>query len=353
VLFVAPIVLLAASRTRRDPAVLLAAVLAAVAFGGWLFFTRWYYGDLVPTSFYVKFPRAGLVERLVVGVEYVLSFVVLTWTGLALAWREGRGAAPGQRPLVYGVWTGLALVCAYGILAGTVHMMYSYRFFVPYVPVLWLCLLHGEAERQAVPGMSAASAQRVRWGTAAALALQSLLLVFIWRYSENPSLSLAVVPQSVGRDWHEFSRIGERYGAAADRAVRLQAQELEAHWRTRPESAVRPPRMAVQTAGVLPFLVPDAYVLELLVSYRHACPSPHQAAADYWQVFRDVPSGDDGPLPAPAGWDLISVHNVDVTVLAQSPHRVAVELWFQPHPAEPSLPPTIDGACLPGSGSVR
>jgi hypothetical protein len=244
-------------------------------------------------------------------------------------------------------------VFAYGILAGTVHMMYSYRFFVPYVPVLWLCLLQGAAARDPAPHIREPSAARLRWGTAAALALQSLLLVFIWRYSENPNLSLLVFAQTDTNERHEFSLIGERYGAAADRAVRLQAQELEAHWRTRPESASRPPRMAVQTAGVLPFFLPDAYVLELLVSYRHSCPSPHQAAADYWQVFRDVPAGEEAPLPMPAGWYLISAHNVDVTALAQPPHRVSVELWFQPYPAEPRLPATINGACSAPSGSAR
>ena len=105
--------------------------------------------------------------------------------------------------------------------------------------------------------------------------------------------------------------------------------------------------MAVQTAGVLPFFLPDAYVLELLVSYRHLCPSPHQAAADYWQVFRDLPAGEAAAAPMPPHWYLISAHNVDVTALTQPPHRVSVELWFQPYPAEPRLPATVDGACLP------
>jgi hypothetical protein len=345
VLFAGPIALLAVILMRGDRAVRWASLLAVATFGIWLAFTRWYYGDILPTSFYVKFPRADFAERLVLGVEYVLSFAVLTWLGLALAWRVRRGGAAGRGPLVSGVWVGLALVLAYGVLAGTVHMMYAYRFFVPYLPVLWLCLMNGVAADRAKP--HAPSPARLRWGTAAALALQSLLLVFVWRYSENPNLSLAVFPQTDTNERHEFSLVGERYGAAADRAVRLQAKELDAHWRTRPESDRRPPRMAVQTAGVLPFFLPDAYVLELLVSYRHLCPSPHQAAADYWQVFRDLPAGEAAAAPMPPHWYLISAHNVDVTALTQPPHRVSVELWFQPYPAEPRLPATVDGACLP------
>ncbi len=349
VLFAGPLALAALYRRRSDPFTWLAAGAGACAFGGWLTFCHYYYGDMLPTSFYVKFPRADFAGQLALGADYLLSFLVLALLPVAWSWRRGAarsadaasasGAVDASRVATRvppELWLALAVTFAYGLFAGTVHMMYAYRCFVPYLPALWMCVLH-----RAAPGVDGPQG-RWRWGTLAVLVVQTLLLVVVWRYSMNFNLALLVQPQTVANERHEFSTLGARYGVASDRAVRQQAADMLAHWNAR---ALRPPRVAVETGGLLPFFAPDSYVLERLVSYRRFCAIPHERAADYWQVFRLLLAGADGPRPMPRGWQAVSVHNIDVTDIHQQHQRLAVELWFQPAPDTPALPPTADGAC--------
>ncbi|MBS0319249.1 MAG: hypothetical protein JSR18_01795 [Proteobacteria bacterium] len=333
-LFAAPVVAACGWPWRRDVRARVALAVAAAAFAGWLAFCQAYYGDWLPTSFHVKFPRGDLATQAVRGLEYLASFALLALLPAAWAWRRTRAtAAPTlQRTALL---LGLALTLAYGILAATVHMMYAYRFFVPYLPALWLALLPRDAR---VPPVA----------NAAILAAQTLVAVLLWQYSQNPNLSLLVLRQTPADERHEFSTLGARYTADADRAVRAQADDVMRHW-PRAGGHARPPRMAVETGGLLPYRVPDAYVLEKLVSYRDNCANPGARAADYWQVFRPVPAGvapEALPPPAP-GWERVSTRTLTVDGLMASPQRLAVELWFQRDPAPPRLPPTIHGGCLP------
>ncbi len=337
VLFVAPPVVALAWPWRRDRRVLAALAVAAAAFAGWLAFAQAYYGDWLPTSFHVKFPRGDFGAQGVLGVEYLASFALLALLPLAWLWRGARAPAQATGPQ-RALWTGLALTLAYGILAATVHMMYAYRFFVPFLPALWLALLPRDA--RVGPG-----------ATAAILVAQTLVALLLWQYSQNPNLSLLARRQAPADERHEFSTLGARYTADVDRAVRAQADDVHAHW---PRAGhARPPRMAVETGGLLPWRVPEAYVLEKLVSWRRYCANPGARAADYWQVFRPVPEGvaaDALPAPAP-GWERVSTRTITVDGLMPAPQRLAVELWFQQDAAPPRLPATVDGSCLPPASS--
>jgi hypothetical protein len=173
--------------------------------------------------------------------------------------------------------------------------------------------------------------------------------VFLYYFSENPNLSLALRKQDVGNEIYELSTIGAKYTRPFLAAVRASAKEIDAHWNTASAHKTRPMRIAVLTGGTLPYRLPHAYVLELLVSYRHRCSGNFASFADYAQIVHNA----DAPLSAAqlfgregAAWQLISKHEITVKGLQEKPYRLRVDIWFQEHPARLIFPSRVDEPCI-------
>jgi hypothetical protein len=140
----------------------------------------------------------------------------------------------------------------------------------------------------------------------------------------------------------EFERLGARHTAAFLDTVRAQAPAIASHW-----SADRAPRIVVSTGGTLPYELPDAYVLEVLASYRHRCRPDIVAMADYQQV---IYAADERAQVAAArraiGQTLVASDVVVADGWRPKPLPLAVEIWFVPNPAPLTLPPAIGGECI-------
>jgi hypothetical protein len=318
VAFVAPIGLACVLRDRRA---LVAALVCATSLAAWIGWTKSYYGDVLPTSFYVK--AAGFGWRdLGLGVVYAASFLVLSLAWVPWLRARDAAAAPLRRALLLG----LALEFAYAIFAGTRHMMYLYRLFVPYLPALVLAATPLARYRSAL--------------VAACLAWQAAFACFIYAQSENPSLALLATNDDV----FEFERLGARHTATFLDTIRAQAPAIAAHW-----LGPRPPRIVVSTGGILPYELPDAYVLEVLASYRHRCRPDIAAMADYQQVI--YPAGERSQVEAArraSGQSLVAGDVVVADGLRPQPLPLAVQVWFVPNPAPLTLPPSIGGDCTTG-----
>ena len=346
ILFVAPVAALTLLRHRSDLRIVGVASVCAAVVAAWIAFTYLYYDDILPTSFYVKMGDPGKPAEFVRGIVYVLSFGVLSLVIPVSAMRfwKSKTAVDTDRSLRRMLWLGVFLEGIYAIFAGDKHMMYSYRLFVPYLPSLILLVFTGKPEHRS----ASSRPRRVVW-LGLILGYQFLAALFLYYWSENPNLSLAFRKQDAGNEIYEFSTSGAKYTGTFLAAVRASTSDILAHWDKVSENRSRPMRIAVLTGGTLPYDLPDAYVLETLVSYRHHCSANLASSADYVQVIQNA----DAPLgprqifgEEDRGWQLVSKHEITVRGLQDDPYRVRIDIWHQPRPAPVILPPTVNLPCI-------
>jgi hypothetical protein len=247
-------------------------------------------------------------------------------------WRE-----MGRWGWLYG---GLCALLLYGFSAAAFHMMFTYRFFVPYLAPAALAAIH--LFRKAGwkwEGRSPAAGVLL----VGLLAAQTGLGLLVYHRTLNPT---PVDPRLLG-----FSH-GYEYAAESARsyeenfigAMKLNAADTRGHWQDLAQKPERPPRVMTYAGGVFPYFFRDTYVIENLISYRHNC-SPEinrlQRAADYLQIL--VPR--HGPVKSqlaglPPDLELVSSHEASFDGSKQK-----FMVYYQPYPLKNPLPEDIRGPC--------
>ena len=285
---------------------------------GWLVFALVYFHDAIPTSFHIKGPgNVGLTigYNLLYLIDYGLQSG-LALVGLAIfALAQGRLIGPSLSSTLgvrAGLWLGLVIaVGAYGLLAATVHMMFSFRLFMPYLPVT--AMLAGELLASITRGAPEPGARRILGMLLAIVAiLQATLAYAIERWTLNPT------------------RVAEyQYSSAADYrrtfldTLRDAAAAIEADWRGQADASSRPPRGLTFAAGLLPWQLPDAYIFEALVSWRRACPPDrrkHAHLADYVHLVTPWSGALADQLPGPPErWQQVWQRSTDFDGSATGP----------------------------------
>src|SRR5215203_5927759 len=178
----------------------------------------------------------------------------------------------------------------------THHMMFSFRFFVPYIPssvILVVDLVRRASEIREVD---------LTTGRPAYLFIGFLLFLMLFQVYQNAhtynrsvnGLSLIGEYRSLGiRDYGKFMQI-----------LNQEALDIEKHWDQIQikEDQDRHPRIITYAAGMLPYTFRESYIYEKLVSYRH-CQKRYQQAlyADYihilaprqGQVSQQLPRSED------------------------------------------------------------
>jgi hypothetical protein len=343
-LFVGPIAALCLYQHWRRSPVTAVAIAAAGVIGAWLAFTYFYYGDVLPTSFYVKLGNVTTSETLGRGAGYAVSFLVLSLLAfMAIAggfrWRERARV----HWIAVALWGGLLLQLTYALVAGTQHMMYAYRLFVPYLPASVLLLMPPDRRP-----MTMHSATRRGLLAMVVIAYQATIGLLFFYKSENPNLSLLLWRQDVGQQVYELSTVGARNTKNFLQAVQGSAKDIEAHWVGLPVAKERPMRIVALTGGMLPYLLPTAYVYEALVSYRRQCNLDPRPAADYMQVIHSEanPKSPAELFGENAGsWTLISKHVIKATGLEFKPYGLRVDIWYNRAPQPLMLSSRIDLPC--------
>ena len=343
VLYFAPLALAALWReaSRRDR--LLALVLAAVFPLAWLACARVYYGDILPTSYYTKTPHFG-PGRVIRNAKYISLW--LAWGGLLPAlpvWWLGRSRPFVARTVAsvkayWPLYVGIALELAYGLSMATSHMMYSFRCFVPYFPAVAILL----AESIRAEGAAAvAAAESRRWRTTASafvLVASVCHAAFAWNmYYRSLNGPVPLI---------EFHITGARdFMGTFPRILEEQAEVIRADWAKRPASAERPPRIVIYAGGILPHALPDAYIYENLVSYRHGrwrlLMDEFPETSDYVVTVEPLFTSEE-QFRRNGGEDYESIFSRDA-VLEGMPNRYRV--YFNPTPRANELCPRID--CVP------
>src|SRR5215216_112805 len=140
ILFFLPVTLYVASKAQSIKHIVIALAGAAILPLTWLFVSIYYYGDLLPTSFYVKTPNGNLDGLIFNGVyiaSYLLYVGIIPTVALVfiLLVPKHRTIAVLYRHFksIWWLYVGLLLEILYGLTMATHHMMFSFRFFVPYI----------------------------------------------------------------------------------------------------------------------------------------------------------------------------------------------------------------------------
>ncbi|HWE03124.1 MAG TPA: hypothetical protein VG326_12005 [Tepidisphaeraceae bacterium] len=316
--------------TRRSILSLLPGAIIAAA---WLLFSKIYYHDILPTSFYVKRPEFGL-RHLIKDEIYLLQFSIVS--GLAplaalivVRWRENKTRSlPNAFNRAWGVYAGLALFFGYALTACTVHMMFAYRLLVPFIPTAALAGFDLLAATDA-SGPKKRPLPSPFMPACGMLLLNASLATFMYIRSINPSFVAEYSHESV-RDYDKMLAV-----------LRTQADEMRDDWRRRALSADRPARLETFAAGVVPYYDRDTYIFEQLVSFRKLCVRPHEDSADYIDLI--VPR--HGSLIRQLGNQYGKDELVSSRVVSYDGKLEHFMLFYHPNPAPIALPRYVDEPC--------
>ncbi len=253
-LVTAPILLAILVVEYRRPALWVGAALCAAVASSWLLFAASYYGDIFPTSYYLKFALGGRAP--IDSVSALLNFAVVS--GLVLLALLARPASPNRnaplsKAILRGAAFSLVLFLLYASRASGQHMMFGFRLFVPYLMGAALVLSLALANPR--PTLSVLI---VGW--------QAFMVALVTFFGVNPA-PLARLP-GLDRAYTEYQYVTPAtYGLFMD-MLRADAEAIAAHWRETGGSGQ--PSIYLRTGGT-GYWLPEFYVYEALVSYRHGC----------------------------------------------------------------------------------
>lgn len=316
----------------RNRAVWAGAALAMCVAGSWLAFAYLYYGDVLPTSFYTKMisDRGPAAVSMMVAINFTLLSGLIFMVPL-LSFRRP-DCHPFGRALVLGVICGVAAFSLFALKNAGMHMMFGYRYFVPYLPTIGILL--------------AASLWRLRQVLPPVLlAGQGALGIYMVGHSINPYL-VEVIP-GIGRGQFEYATMTPRDYATFMATLEADARDLNAHW----AATERPgePVIGMHTGG-MGYWLRDFRVVEILVSYRHDCRMPYDdvvAIPDYVQGINFVRHAGRLRASFLGGAQ-------DVEILSRSEFDAgmawAIDYAYRTNGAPYVYPPQINGACM-ASGS--
>ncbi len=311
ILFFLPAVIYVAIKSRSILHVMIASIVGAILPVVWFAVSILYYGDLFPTSFYVKTPTGNL-GTLIVNGEYVAAYLlfvgvipvlVLAFVLLRTKHRTFQVLKLYLRNMGW-LWLGLLLELLYGLTIATHHMMFSFRFFVPYIPSTAIVIVDLLSRIPDTNGVVFSSGRPAILFTGFLLSLvlfQIYQNVYTYKHSVN-GISPVGEYRSLGiRDYTQFIQI-----------LKQEAIDIENHWDQVKGNSIRRPRILTFAAGMLPYTYKGSYIYEQLVSYRHCHQRFEQGLyADYVHIVVPRHGTVDQQLPKPIeNYSLISSYKL-------------------------------------------
>lgn len=256
----------------RWPAVWAGAGVALVLAGSWLSFAYLYYGDILPTSFYTKMVTDRIDDT--VSLVATLNFFLISGLVLCLPFLRfvRMPGHPFGRVLILGVLvsvTGFTLFCMKN--AG-MHMMFGYRYFVPFLPAIGILLAAAMAR---VPPLL----------PPVLLVGQGALALFVHGQSINPHLFERIGPMTGHFEYERMRPVD--YGRFIT-TLQGDAADIRAHWQATGRTGQ--PVIGMHTGG-MGYWLREFRVIEILVSYRHDCRMSYEeivAIPDYIQGINFV-----------------------------------------------------------------
>ena len=203
--------------------------------------------------------------------------------------------------------------------------MFSYRFFVPVIPLVGFYI----------------AVTNTRFKVLAGVALAANLISFSSMMLQGINFVPIKQLGPLGPYEFEYSDLTPKeYGEFIQSTIQT-AERITSHWDAQDREDV--PTIFLFTGGTGYFL-PEFYVYEALVGYRHAC-RPHLSkiieASDYIQEITGVPYGRVIARSVAQRHD-----NNQVDVLVENPAPWgSIRYWFGPQKKPIKLPSRIDLPC--------
>ena len=347
ILFFLPVTLYAALKTPSFKHVLIALAVAAILPLVWLFVSIYYYGDLLPTSFYVKTPTGNL-WGLILNGKYIASYllyigiipVVALIFVLLIPKRKTIDTLYEHFKSMWWLYIGIVLEVLYGLTMATHHMMFSFRFFVPYIPatVILVVDLVWRASKTSEVDLTTGRPAYLFTGLLLCLTLFQLYQNF---YTYNHSIN-GISP--IG----EYRAIGIHDYARFMQILKQGASDIEKHWELINADNGRRPRIITFAAGMLPYSYRESYIYEKLVSYRHCHERYRQGLyADYIHILAPRQGQINKQLPRPEdSYDLVSSYEMFFDGSMQK-----FLIYYNPQPEAHNLTARIYEPCELGINS--
>jgi hypothetical protein len=340
-LFFLPLLLYVASKAQSLKHLVIALAGGAILPLIWLFVSISYYGDLLPTSFYVKTPIGNLRSLIFNGV-YIVSY--LLYIGIIPTIAVGfLLLVPNRRRIdvlsrhfksFWWLYAGLVLEIIYGLTMATHHMMFSFRFFVPYIPstvILTVDLLRRAAESRQIEPPIGQPAYLFTGFLLCLMMSQIYQNIYTYNYSVNGISSIG-----------EYRSLGIRDYVGFIQILKQEALDIEKHWKEENGDSGRRPRIITYAAGMLPYTFRESYIYEKLVSYRH-CHQRYQQGlyADYLHILAPRQGPVDQQLPkSEENYALVSSYEMFFDGSMQT-----FLVYYNPEPAAHNLSLRINDAC--------
>ena len=307
-LFFIPIILYLTFRARSRSEILVAWVLGSILPIAWMIFSFTYYGDILPNSFYVKTPGGNVLE-IWENAKYIASYLFYTgiipilfvFLFLPLGINEKLKVSSQHVTAMWWLYLGILLELVYGLSMATKHMMFSFRFFVPYLPVAAILVVDlidkavATIEIYRQPGRQVAIIFNVF--LVCLLLFQGYQIYYTYNNSVNGVYGKGEYPQLGVRDYIRFIDILEK-----------EARDIKEHWDSINEVDNRYPRIYTYAEGMLPYTYQNAYIYGSLVSEQSRLIPNHRRnneendyllSADYIQILAPRHGPVDTQLPKP------------------------------------------------------
>jgi len=344
VFFFAPIVLFAAFKAR--PFKTIPVALAAGAFLPvlWLAISAGYYGDILPTSFYLKTPQINPWTARE-NASYVFLFLVYCGAIPALVValmvqktpKEAFQAVSQSFTTMWWLWLAVVLELVYGLTMATQHMMFSFRFFVPYLPAT--AIVVAEVLRRA----PFAEKDRYLLLARGSVVFKGFLLLLVVFYSYQIMVTYRSSVNGLSRRG-EYRQLSVQGYVAFMNTLRKEAEDIKWHWKRLGED--RPPRIYTYAAGVLPYTLKDSYVYSSLITYRHGDERELReiaASADYMHILVPRHGGVGEQVPESDEETALEYELVSVYHLSFDGSNEMFLIYYNPAPKPHRLAARIDG----------
>ncbi|WP_289043323.1 hypothetical protein [uncultured Aliiroseovarius sp.] len=269
ILVTAPILLAIVVVENRRLALWIGAALCIALASSWLLFSALYYGDIFPTSYYLKLALGGRAQ--IDSVSAVLNFVVLSGLFLIALFVRPTSfdkRSPLSKAILRGAAFSVVLFLVYASRASGQHMMFGYRLFVPYLMGATLVLSLSLVNPRPFLSVLFICWQTVMVATTTFIGVNPAPLTRLPGFQEAYAEYESLTPRDF-QDWNEM--------------LRQDAAKIAKDWTSRDLDTA--PIIYLRSGGMGYFLM-DFYVYEALVSYRHECgiaPSAMIDASHYMQ----------------------------------------------------------------------
>jgi hypothetical protein len=319
----------------------LSALIAGLISVGWLIFSYIYFGDIMPTSYYVKQPQfdISIIKK---NISYFFQFTLIS--GLLPVSLVLFSYPHSKRVKLHdinrrlmdniGIFLGLLLIFGYSLSVATTHMMFAYRFYVPFLPIIFYLLLSSDLF---VPLPRASNSSNHHF-----FILSTILIFTLYQLAANWYVyTKSVNPVFFGK--YEFTQVSvsESNSILYEFPIKM-ASDIRKHWSTVMKKEGHAPRIYTYAAGIMPFYYPDAYIYEILVSYRHHCRYDWKYDADYVNIIYPL----HGPLDKQLSqgfehFSLVSSYTFEFEGNIQH-----YSTYYNPNPLPNKLPPKIYQPCI-------